>query len=48
MANNQNQPGFAPSARALAALTAGATVIGLMAIGWISIGKLRVFGRPLN
>jgi hypothetical protein len=48
MANVQNPPRFAPRVTALAALAAGATAIGLLAIGWISIEKLRAFARPLD
>jgi hypothetical protein len=48
MTSVETRSGFAPRARALAALAAGATAIGLLAIGWISIGKLRFFARPQN
>jgi hypothetical protein len=45
MTSDQTRPGFAPRAITLGALTAAATGIGLLAIGWISIGKLRFFAR---
>jgi hypothetical protein len=48
MTDVQTRPGFAPRAMTLGALAAAATAIGLLAIGWVSIGKLRFFARPQN
>ncbi len=39
----QTTPGLVTRPGAFAALVAGATTIGLLAIGWITIRKLRPF-----
>jgi hypothetical protein len=43
MTKIQTNPGIESRAVAFAALTVGATAIGLLALGWISIRKLRPF-----
>jgi hypothetical protein len=48
MAKVQTNSALAVRAAAFGVLAVGATAIGTLAIGWITIRKLRVFGRQVR